>query len=210
MLQYNNLMPSRNERIGSLLQQGVLLFSRIIPFPASTLVAAIGAAVLTKILEQHENRVSEVLSIDLSAGHIPYVNPNDEELLAFYENNFLFPELKTEFDSEINSKNMERLRQLFPFLYLALVLQRQLPSLLFHQEIEQKQYRDLAIQYEQLSRGYTTIEGSTEIKSNINHFASELLEVLTAAYEAIKKEKKGKENEIIFDLMDSILEIVNQ
>jgi hypothetical protein len=46
-------MPSREERIGSLLQQGILFFARIIPFPASSLVAAIGAAVLTKILQDY-------------------------------------------------------------------------------------------------------------------------------------------------------------
>ena len=207
---YNIHMPSREERIGSLLHQGIIFFARIIPFPASSLVAAIGAAVLTKILQQHQAHVSEVLSIDLSAGHIPYVNPDDEELLNFYQDNFLFPELKTEFELEINSKDLTRLRSWYPFLYSALVLQRQLPMLLFHKQIQQKKYRALAIQYEQLSRGYSIIEANAAIKSNINHFGQKLFEVLIAAYPEIKKELKDKENQIIFDLMDSILEIVNQ
>jgi hypothetical protein len=203
-------MPSREERIGSLLHQGIIFFARIIPFPASSLIAAIGAAVLTKILQQHENHVSEVLSIDLSAGHIPYVNPDDEELMNFYQDNFLFPELKTEFELEINSKDLNRLRGWYPFLYSALVLQRQLPTLLFHKQIQQKKYRALAIQYEQLSRGYSIIEANAAIKSNINHFGQKLFEVLIAAYPEIKSELKDKENQVIFDLMDSILELVNQ
>jgi hypothetical protein len=210
MLLYNIHMPSREERIGSLLHQGILFFARIIPFPASSLVAAISAAVLTKILQQHQTHVSEVLSIDLSPAHIPYVNPDDEELLNFYADNFLFPELKTEFELEINSRDLNRLRVWYPFLYSALVLQRQLPTLLFHKEIKQKKYRALAILYEQLSRGYSGIEANAAIRTNINHFGQKLFEVLTAAYQEIKNETKNKDNDIIFDLMDSILEIVNQ
>jgi hypothetical protein len=207
---YNIHMPSREERIGSLLHQGILFFARIIPFPASSLVAAIGAAVLTKILQQHQSHVSEVLSIDLSPAHIPYVNPDDEELLTFYQDNFLFPELKTEFELEINSKDLNRLRVWYPFLYSALVLQRQLPTLLFHKQIQQKKFRALAIQYEQLSRGYSGIEANAAIKTNINHFGQKLFEILVAAYPEIKSEIKDKENEYIFEIMDSILEIVNQ
>jgi hypothetical protein len=203
-------MPSRNERIGAIVQQGILTFSRYVPFSASTLVSAIAAAVITKILDQHEERVSEVLSIELSPSHIPYVNPDDAELLAFYEKNFLFPELASEFEPELNTGNISKLRQVYPYLYSALILERQLPTVLFHKEIKEKKYRELAQQYEELSQGFTYIEGNEEVESNINHFAGELLVVLDAAYEAFRKENKNNQYEAIYDLIDVIREIAKE
>jgi hypothetical protein len=203
-------MPSRNERIGAIVQQGILTFSRFVPIPAATLVSAIAAAVITKILDQHEQRVSEVLSTELSASHISYVNPDDSELLAFYEKNFLYPELKSEFQPEIESGNITRLRELYPYIYSALILQRQVPALLFNQEIKEKKYRELALLYEELSRGYTAIEGNAELQTNINRFAGELLVVLDAAYEAFRKEKKNNKDEAIYEIIDLVREIVRK
>ena len=203
-------MPSRNERIGSVVQQGILIFSRLLPFPASTLVSAIAAAVVTKILDQHEQRVSEVLSTELSASHISYVNPDDAEMLAFFEKNFLYPELRSEFEPELNSGNITRLRELYPYIYSALILERQVPALLFHEEIKQKKYRELALLYEELSRGYTAIEGNAELETKINRFAGELLVVLDAAYEAFRKEKKVDKNEIVYEIIDLVREIAKK
>jgi hypothetical protein len=200
-------MPSSNERIGAIIQQGITIFSRFVPFTASTLVSAIAAAVLTKILDQHEKRVSEVLSIELSASHVPYLNPDDTELLAFYEKNFLFPELRAQFEAELSSEDLPRLRQLYPYLYAALILKRQLPQVLFHREIEQKKFRDLALAYEELSRGYTAIEADGEFESNVNHFAGELLVVLDAAYEEFRKANKNPKHETIYDIIDLVREI---
>jgi hypothetical protein len=203
-------MPSRNERIGTVVQQGILTFSRFVPIPAATLVSAIAAAVIVKILDQHEQRVSEVLSTELSASHISYVNPDDSELLSFYEKNFLYPELKSEFQPEIESGNITRLRELYPYIYSALILQRQVPALLFNQEIKQKKYRELALLYEELSRGYSAIEANAELQTNINRFAGELLIVLDAAYEAFRKEKKNNKHEAIYEIIDLVREIVRK
>jgi hypothetical protein len=203
-------MPSTNERIGAIVQQGIVIFSRYVPFSASTLVSAIAAAVITKILDQHEKRVSEVLSVELSPSHIPYVNPDNAELLAFYEKNFLFPELASEFEQELYTGNISKLRQLYPYLYSALVLERQLPTVLFHKEIKEKKYRDLAQQYEELSQGFTSVEANAELESNINHFAGELLVVLDAVYEAFRKENKNNQLEAIYDLIDLVRELAKQ
>jgi len=199
-------MPARHEKIGELVQRGVLLFSSIIPIPASGLIAAVGAAVISKILEIHERRVTEILSSELSLAHVPYLEPKDGALLEFYRNNPIYPELARAFATEIKTEDLRQLRRLYPFLYNALILKRKIPNLLFHEEIEQKRYRELAEKYEQLSQGYRGIEGKAELEKKINRFAGELLEVILEVYDAAKGQLKTKDNRFAFDLIDYIRE----
>jgi hypothetical protein len=196
-----------DDRVASLIKRGVLLFSEIVPFPASYLVAAIGAATISKIIEIHHRRVSEILSSELTLRHIPYVEPSDSALVAFYKNNPIYPALATQFEKEIRANNTSALRRWYPFLYNALVLKRQVPALLFHRELQQHHYRDLAELYSNLSFGYEGIEGDTKIEGEINHFASELLEVIGAVYDSAHDELRNKENHLAFDLIDYIREV---
>ena len=199
-------MPARHEKIGELVQRGVLLFSSIIPIPASALIGAVGAAVISKILEIHERRVTEIVSSELSLAHVPYLEPKDGALLEFYRNNPIYPELARAFATEIKTEDLRQLRRLYPFLYNALILKRKIPNLLFHEEIEQKRYRELAEKYEQLSQGYRGIEGKAELEKKINRFAGELLEVILEVYDAAKGQLKTKDNRFAFDLIDYIRE----
>ena len=95
----------------------------------------------------------------------------------------------------------------YPFLYSALVLKREVPLLLFHREIEEKKFRTLAENYQSLSHGYLALEGNVEAHGQINHFASQLLEILMEVYEASKEELKNKENRFAFDWIDYIRDI---
>ena len=201
-------MPAKNEKIGELVRRGVLLFSQAVPFPASALVAAIGAAAVSKILEIHEKRVSEILSSELTLDHISYVEPTRPALMDFYVNNPLYPELAKEFSDEISKQDERRLRSLYPFLYGALVLKREIPNLLFHREIQQKQFRKMAENYEQLSRGFHGLEGDAALYDKINHFGGELLEVLNEVYEETKKEITTEKRKFAFDVIDYIREVL--
>ncbi len=188
------------------MQRGVLLFSSIIPIPASALIGAVGAAVISKILEIRKRRVIEILSSELGLAHVPYLEPKDESLLDFYRKNPLYPELAHAFATEIGAEDLRPLRRLYPFLYNALILKRKIPNLLFHEEIEQKRYRELAEKYEQLSLGYRGIEGNAELERKINRFAGELLELILEVYDAAKGQFKTKGNRFAFDLIDFIRE----
>ncbi len=188
------------------MQRGVLLFASVVPIPASALIAAVGAAVISKILEIRERRVTEILSSELGLAHVSYVEPKDDALLDFYRNNPIHPELSHEFAAETNAGDLQMLRKFYPFLYNALVLRREIPNLLFHEEIEQNRFRDLAEKYEQLSHGYRGIEGNAELEGQINRFAGELLEVILEIYDAAKGQFKTKENQFAFDLIDTIRE----
>lgn len=199
-------MPARYEKIGALVQRGVLLFSGIVPIPAPALIGAVGAAVISKILEIRERRITEILSSELGLAHVAYLEPKNEALLDFYRINPVYPDLAHAFATEINSADFSQLRRLYPFLYNALILKRKIPAVLFHEEIEQKRYRELTEKYEQLSRGYRGIEGNAELERKINHFAGQLLEVILEAYDAAKGQIKTKDNRFAFDLIDFIRE----
>jgi len=200
-------MPSKHEQVGNLVRRGVLLFSGIVPFPASSLVAAIGAAVISKILDIHERRVTEILSVELRLDHISYVEPNKDALLHFYSRNPVYPELAEQFSQEISLQNIDILLSYYPYLYSAFVLKREIPSLLFHREIEARQFRALAEDYQTLSRGYHSLEGNVEVQGQINHFGSQLLEVLMEVYEVSKDRLKTKKNQFAFEWMDYIHDI---
>ncbi len=199
-------MPARYEKIGALVQRGVLLFSGIVPIPAPALIGAVGAAVISKILEIRERRVTEILSSELALAHVAYLEPKDEALLDFYRKNPVYPNLAHAFATEISAQDLSELRRLYPFLYNVLILKRKIPNLLFHEEIEQKRYRELAEKYEELSRGYRGMEGNAELGRKINHFAGQLLEVILEAYDAAKGQLKTKDNRFAFDLIDFIRE----
>ena len=199
-------MARANDRVASLIERGILLFSEIVPFPAANLVAAVAAGAISKIAEIHSRRVSEILSAELTLRHIPYVEPSDSSLLSFYKKNVLYSQLASEFAKEIENHDTRGLRRWYPFLYNALILKRQVPALLFHREIEEHRYRDLAESYANLSLGYERIEGDTKVEEDINRFAAELLEVLGEVYESARDELKNKENRLAFDLIDYIRE----
>src|SRR5262249_33336210 len=152
-------MPAGKERIGGLVQRGVLLFSQFVAFPASALVAAVGAAVIGKVVEIHHRRVTEVLSEEIGLKHISYLEPDPDTLLKFYKANQVYPGLSDQFEPELSNHDLENLRRWYPYLYGALFLKRQVPALLFHKEIEDGKYRELAENYEVLSRGYEVIQG---------------------------------------------------
>lgn len=201
-------MPvSRYEKIGPIVQQGILLFSQVMPFPAAPLIAAIAAAILSKGFELKEKRVSEVLSYELRLQHVAYIEPDDAELLRFFKNNPLFPELAGQFATEIENGDIGRLRAWYPYLYSVLILKRQIPAILFHEALEQRNYRTVAEEYEQLSVGFKTIEGEVDLHLRINRFAAELLEVLNEVYEAVKEETENERNRLAFEIIDYIREV---
>jgi hypothetical protein len=200
-------MPARNERIGELIQRGILLFSQFVAFPASALVAAVSAAVISKLVEIHHRRVTEVLSEQIGLKHISYLEPDPDTLLKFYRANPFYPGLADQFNPELESHDVQNLRRWYPYLYSALILKRQVPALLFHKEIEDGKYRELAENYEVLSHGYEVIQGDPDKQGQVNHFAEELWEVVQEIYEAAKDELKGKENAFAFDLIDYIREV---
>lgn len=200
-------MPAGKEKIGDLIQRGVLLFSQFVAFPASALVAAVGAAVVSKLVEIHHRRVTEVLSEQIGLKHISYLEPDPNTLLKFYKANQLYPGLSEQFEPELHNNDLDNLRRWYPYLYGALILKRQVPALLFHKEIEDGKYRELAENYEVLSHGYEVIQGDPEKQNQVNHFASELWEVIQEIYDAAKDELKGKENAFAFDLIDYIREV---
>ena len=170
-------MPEK-EKIGEIVRRGVLLFAKAVPFPSSTLVAAIGAAVISKIVDLRKKRISEILSTELTLNHISYVEPHKKALLDFYGRNPLYPELSSEFSPELKAPDLLRLRAMYPYLYSALVLKRKVPVLFFHKEIEQKKYREIVEKYEKISRGFEGIQGDAKLKNQINHFGGELLQVI--------------------------------
>jgi hypothetical protein len=195
--------------IGEVVRQRLLLFSKGIPIPAVNLVSAIAAAVLSKTLEVHQKRVSEALSQEIRLQHISYVQPDNKELLNFYNKNPIIPELAKEFEKEIKQKGWKSLRKYYPYLYSALVLKLEIPTLLFHQEIEQGEFRKMAIQYEQLARGYAAIEGKPALHRKINRFARQLLEVILEAYDTARKELPRNKNAIAYEILDLIREIAS-
>lgn len=202
-------MNSGNQRIGDLVRRGILLFSGVAAIPAPALVAAVSAAAITKLLDIHQRRVTEILSAELTLPHISRVQPDDEQVALFFARNPVYPQLEQQFDEEIRAKNIRRLRDLYPLVHNALILQKQVPALLYHAEIEGKQYRKMALQYEQLVHGYKGIEGNPEIERVANHFAGELLEVLQDIYGAVKDELKDKKNRFAFDTIDYIIEVAS-
>ncbi|HET6268136.1 MAG TPA: hypothetical protein VFG11_10500 [Acidobacteriota bacterium] len=200
-------MPARFEQIGSLVRKGVLLFSGLIPIPAASLVAALGAAVVSKTLEIHDRRISEALSQELSLAHVAYVEPDDAELLRFYSHNPLYPNLASQFKDEIERNDLITLRRAYKWLYSALILKREIPALLFHQDIESGNYRKLAAEYEELAQGFDRIQGMVKIAEPIDHFGADLWEVVNAAYEAAREELKDKDSSFAFDVVDYIREV---
>lgn len=198
---------SRYEKIGPIVQQGILLFSQVVPFPAAPLIAAIAAAILSKGLELKERRVSEILSSELQLQHVAYIEPDDAELLRFFISNPLFPELAGQFASEIENGDIGRLRAWYPYLYSVLILKRQIPAILFHEALEQRNYRTVAEEYERLSVGFKAIEGDVDLHLRINRFAAELLEVLNEVYEAVKEETENERNRLAFEIIDYIREV---
>jgi hypothetical protein len=201
-------MPlSPHEKIGSIVQRGILLFSQVVPIPSASLIAAIAAAIFSKSLELKEKHVSEVLSYELQLQHVAYIEPDDEELLRFFEKNPLFPGLSSEFETEIESGDIGRLRAWYPYLYAVLILKRQIPTILFHDALQKGNYRKLAEEYERLSAGFKAIEGDVELHRKMNQFALELLEVLNEVYEAVKAETENERNQLAFEIIDYIREV---
>ena len=209
-------MPtSRFENIGAIIRQGVVLFARVVPIPAPALVGAIGAAAITKILEAREDRISEALSSELTLPHLSYLEPDDAELTQFYAANSIYPALAREFEQELKAEarpaeprpGLESLRRWYPYLYSALILKRQIPALLFHQQIEAQQYRLLAQKHEQLSHGFLEISGDSNLNASIDGYGSEVWSVINAVYEAARDELKTKTNQLAFDIIDYILEV---
>ena len=170
-------------------------------------MAAISAATITKLLDIHQRRVTEILSSELSLYHISTVEPDDEQVTLFFARNPVYPELEQEFDEEIRAKNIRRLRELYPLVHNALILKKQVPGLLYHAEIESGQYRKMALQYEQLVHGYKSVEGNAQIERMTGRFAQDLFEVLSEIYSAAKGELKNKKNKFAFDTIDYILEV---
>src|SRR5436305_1047412 len=105
------------ENIGVLVRQGILLFAHVAPIPAPSLVAAIGAAAITKILEVREERISEALSLELSLSHISYLEPDDAELINFYSDNPIYAGLAQDFAPELQRNDNAALRRWYPYLY---------------------------------------------------------------------------------------------
>jgi hypothetical protein len=193
--------------IGEVIKQGLLLFSKGFPIPAVGIVSSIAAAVISKSIEVHKKRVSDALAQELSLQHVSYVQPDDSELLNFYKKNPIYPSLAKEFDKEIKAKDWKQLLKFYPYLYSALILKREIPEMLFHQEIEDGEFRKLAMDYEQLSRGYAVIQGKPELKRKVNRFAGQLLQVLEAAYDSAKDKLPGKKTSTVFEVIDLIREI---
>ena len=79
--------------------------------------------------------------------------------------------------------------------------------MLFHQEIEDGEFRKLAVEYEQLARGYAVIQGKPELKRKVNRFAGQLLQVLEAAYDSSKDQIPGKKATTVLEVIDLIREI---
>jgi len=200
-------MPDKIDRIGEVVRHGVLLLARVAPIPSPALVSAIGAAVISKIIDLHQRRVSEILSIELSLGHVSAIEPDSEALLAFFAENPIYPELAAQFHNEIRAGDFDYLRSFYPYIYGILILKRRLPALLFHAELEQKQYRKAAEKYAVLSKGYDSIQGDSEVENLINHVGSDLFEVINEAYEAVKDELRNKENQFVFEVIDYIREV---
>jgi hypothetical protein len=200
-------MATATPRLAHLIQQGVLLFSQVVPFPASTLVAAVSAAAISKMVELHKEHVAEILNMQLLPDHIAFVEPSDSELLDFFRTNRLFPKLAMEFEAEIENRDMARLRHIYPYLYNCLILKKQVPLLLFHEQIEKAQYRNLAATYEALSRGYAEIHGDVRVQDEMNQFGADLLAVLSEIYGASEKELRSPDNKLIFEIIDYIREV---
>lgn len=200
-------MASGDNRLADLIHQGVLLFSQIVPFPASELVAAVSAAAISKIIGLHKEHVSEILSAELLPDHISFVEPDDAGLIRFYSKNPLYPDLAAEFNKEISEHDERKLRRMYPFLYNALILKKQVPLLLFHDQIEKKQYRRLAANYEAISHGFAEIEGNIKVETEINRFAVDLLRVINDVYAASEEQLKNSDNRLVFEIIDYIREV---
>jgi len=200
-------MAVGTSKLARLIQQGILIFSEVVPFPASTLVAAVSAAAISKMVELHQEHVAEILNMQLLPDHISFVEPTNSELMAFYGNNALFPKLASEFEAEIKSHDFGKLRHMYPYLYNSLVLKKQVPLLLFHEQIEKGQFRNLAATYEALSRGYAEIQGNVKVQEGMNRFGADLLAVLNEVYGASEKELKKSGNKLIFEIIDYIREV---
>ena len=200
-------MPEDYEKVGSLVKRGILLFSGLSPIPAASLISAVAAALISKALMVYRQRLTEALSEELSLTHISYAEPDDDDLLAFYSRNPAYPELALSFQNEIQNEDYATLRRHHPYLYAALILKREIPELLFHQEIKKGEFRKLAEEYETLSHGFATIQGTVELKNQINRFAGELLQVIDGVYDAVKDEMKTKDNQLAFDLIDYVREV---
>ncbi len=195
------------KNVGEVVRQGLLLFSQGIPIPAVNLVAAIAAAVVSKSLDVHQKRVSEALSQELALQHISYLEPDDSDLMSFYSKNPIYPGLAKEFAKEIKAKDWKQLRKLYPYLYSALILKREIPELLFHDEMEKGEFKKMAVQYEQLGKGFAAIEGKPQLRRKVNRFAGQLLEVLEEAYGALKKEWPRKKSTRALEIIDLVREI---
>lgn len=195
------------KNIGEVVRQGLLLFSQGVPIPAVNLVAAIAAAVVSKSLDVHQKRVSQALSEELALQHISYLEPDNTDLMNFYKKNPLYPGLAIEFAKEIKAKDWKQLRKFYPYLYSALILKREIPELLFHDEMEKGELKKVAIQYEKLGKGYAVIEGKPELRRKVNRFAGQLLEVLEEAYGAAKKEWPRKKSTRALEIIDLVREI---
>ena len=202
-------MPVAAEKIGEVVRQGLLLFSKGIPIPAVSLVSAIAAAVITKSIEVHRKRVSDALSFQLELQHISYVQPDRIKLLAFFKKNPIYPELAAEFDKEIKTKNWKELNRLYPYLYSALVLENQIPLLLFHKELENGEFRKMALAYEKLAKGFTELNEKPQVRTKVNRFGAQLLEVLSEAYGAARKEMPRKNETIALEVIDLIRELAS-
>jgi len=200
-------MPEDYEKVGSLVKRGILLFSGLSPIPAASLISAVAAALISKALMVYRQRLTEALSEELSLTHISYAEPDDDDLLAFYSRNPAYPELALSFQNEIQNEDYATLRRHHPYLYAALILKREIPELLFHQEIKKGEFRKLAEEYETLSHGFAKIQGTVELKNQINRFAGELLQVIDGVYDAVKDEMKTKDNQLGFDLIDYVREV---
>lgn len=202
-------MAEQYGKVGDLVRRGILLLSGLTPIPAASVIAAVAAALVSKALDVHHQRVTQALSEELSLTHISYAEPDDTDLLHFYSRNPLYPEMAVVFQKEIQEEDYAFLRRYYLYLYAALILQRDIPVLLFHQEIVGKQYRKVAEEYEALSRGFIKIQGTVELKNQVNRFAAEFLEVLNAAYEAARDELKTNDNRLQFDIIDYIREVAS-
>lgn len=200
-------MPDRNEEIGELVRRGATLFSEILPFPVPNIIGAVSAAIITGIMDLKDQRTEEILSLELGFSHISYVEPDLHQMLQFYRENPLYPGLATDFQSELASGEMDLLRSWHPYLYGALILKRRVPQLLFHREIEERNFRALAEQYELVSRGYHSIQSHPNLRLETDRFSLELRPLIEGVYEAAKSEIQDKENRFVFEWIDWIRDL---
>jgi hypothetical protein len=86
-----------------------------------------------------------------------------------------------------------------------LILKNEIPTLLFREEIENEEFRQMALDFEKLSKGYSVINAKPAYRNKVNRFAGQLLEVLNEAYAAGRKE--FKKDHIALEVLDLISEI---